>query len=206
MSNSHQIEENVETLKDLFTTMSQAIEQLEQQQSILKKDNKRLSKANNELLETTKKQKLIVNEDVPTADEPKVPSAQDITNQYRKSIYKKLADLENQLLNSPTPCVDDLDFDEKDAKKMLKLKVQIHSLLQENKSLKDRLSDFQNLHDQVMSEIRSKKIGNRTNQQQGNNATTNSSTAAASGSLDKNNVQPLQVNVVDGDADEIKDE
>lgn len=41
-----------------------------------------------------------------------VLSAQDITNQYRKSIYKKLADLENQLLNSPTPCVDDLDFDE----------------------------------------------------------------------------------------------
>ncbi|KAF0770638.1 Uncharacterized protein FWK35_00001734 [Aphis craccivora] len=185
--------------------MSQAIEQLEQQQSILKEDNKRLSEANDELLEITKKQKLTVNEDVPTADEPKVLSAQDITNQYRKSIYKKLADLENQLLNSPTPCVDDLDFDEKDAKKMLKLKVQIHSLLQENKSLKDRLSDFQNLHDQVMSEIRSKKIGNRNNQQQGNNATTNSS-PAASGSLDKNNVQPLQVNVVDGDADEIKDE
>lgn len=55
-----------------------------------------------------------------------------------------------------------------------------------------------------MFEIRSKKIGNRTNQQQGNNATTNS-IPAASGSLDKNNVQPLQVNVVDGDADEMKD-
>jgi len=32
---------------------------------------------------------------------------------------------------------------------MLKLKVQIHSLLEENKSLKDQLSDFQNLHDRV---------------------------------------------------------
>jgi len=51
--------------------MSQAIEQLEQQQSILKEDNKRLSEANDELLEITKKQKLTVNEDVPTADEPK---------------------------------------------------------------------------------------------------------------------------------------
>jgi len=32
---------------------------------------------------------------------------------------------------------------------MLKLKVQMHSLLQENQSLKDQLSGFQNLHDQV---------------------------------------------------------
>ncbi|KAE9535184.1 hypothetical protein AGLY_007917 [Aphis glycines] len=205
MSNSHQIEENFEILKNLFTTMSQAIEQLEQQQSILKKDNKRLSETNDKLLEITKKQKLMVDEDVPTTDEPKAPSAQDITNQYRKSIYKKLADLENQLLNTPTPCIDDFDFNEKDAKQMLKLKVQMYSLLHENQSLKDQLSGFQNLHDQVMSRIRSNKNGNPTNQQQGNNATTNSS-PGASGSLDKNNVQPLQVNVVDGDADEMKNE
>lgn len=51
--------------------MSQAIEQLEQQQSILKKDNKRLNETNDKLLEITKKQKLMVNEDVPTTDEPK---------------------------------------------------------------------------------------------------------------------------------------
>lgn len=40
------------------------------------------------------------------------PSAQDITNQYRKSIYKKLADLENHLLNTPPPSIDDFDFNE----------------------------------------------------------------------------------------------
>lgn len=51
--------------------MSQAIEQLEQQQSILIKDNKRLNETNNKLLEITKKQKLMVDEDVPTTDEPK---------------------------------------------------------------------------------------------------------------------------------------
>jgi len=32
---------------------------------------------------------------------------------------------------------------------MLKLEVQIHSLLQENKSLKEQLSAFHNLYDQV---------------------------------------------------------
>jgi len=51
--------------------MSQAIEQLEQQQSILEKDNKRLNKTNDELLEITKKQKCMVKEDVPATVEPK---------------------------------------------------------------------------------------------------------------------------------------
>jgi len=40
--------------------MSQAIEQLEQQQSKLEKDNKRLNETNDKLLEITKKQRLMV--------------------------------------------------------------------------------------------------------------------------------------------------
>ncbi|XP_026817164.1 uncharacterized protein LOC113556428 isoform X1 [Rhopalosiphum maidis] len=199
MFNSHQIEENFETLKDLFTTMSQAIEQLEQQQSKLEKDNKRLNETNDKLLEITKKQRLMVG----TSDESRGLSSEDITNQYRVSLYKKLADLENHLLQNQTAFTDDFNFDEKDAKQMLKLKVQIHSLLEENQSLKDQLSDFQNLHDRIMSEIRSKKNANSTSQQQENNATNASSTAT--GPLDKNDVQPLQVNVIDSDVDELKD-
>jgi len=66
--------------------MSQAIEQLEQQQSILKKDNKRLSETNDKLLEITKKQKLMVDEDVPTTDEPKgkIPR---VLNKSNKKCY-----------------------------------------------------------------------------------------------------------------------
>ncbi|XP_025197977.1 uncharacterized protein LOC112596487 isoform X2 [Melanaphis sacchari] len=206
-SNSHQIEENFETLKDLFTTMSQAIEQLEQQQSKLEKDNKRLNETNDKLLEITKKQKLM--ED--TSDESKGTSSKDITNKYRVSLYKKLADLENQLLQNQTIFTDDFNFDEKDPKQMLKLKVQMHSLLEENQTLKDQLSDFQNLHDRIMSEIRSKKNVNSTNQQQENNVKNASPTASAtasptaSDSLDKKDMQPLQVNVIDSDVDEVKD-
>lgn len=181
--------------------MSQAIEQLEQQQSKLEKDNKRLNDTNDMLLEITKKQRLMVG----TSDQSKGTSAEDITNRYRISLNKKLAELEKQLLQNRTVFTDDFNFDKKDAKQMFRLKVQIHSLLEENKSLKDQLSDFQNLHDQVMAEIRSKNLKNATtstNQQQRYDAMCASSTTTDS--LDKDDLQPLQVNVIDSDVDKLK--
>ncbi|XP_022172216.1 uncharacterized protein LOC111035035 isoform X2 [Myzus persicae] len=186
--------------------MSQAIEQLEQQQSKLEKDNKRLNDTNDMLLEITKKQRLMVG----TSDQSKgTTSAEDITNKYRVSLYKKLADLEKQLLQNRTVFTDDFNFDEKDAKQMFKLKVQIHSLLEENKSLKDQLSDFQNLHDQVMAEIRSKNSKNANSQtsntqQQGNSAISVSPTTTTA-SLDNDDLQPLQVNVIDSDVEKLKE-
>ncbi|XP_015368003.1 PREDICTED: uncharacterized protein LOC107164630 isoform X2 [Diuraphis noxia] len=186
--------------------MSQAIEQLEQQQSKLEKDNKRLNDTNEMLLEITKKQRLMVG----TSDQSKdTTSSEDITNKFRVSLQKKFADLEKQLLQNQTAFTDDFNFDEKDAKQMLKLKVQIHSLLEENKSLKDQLSDFQNLHDQIMAEIRSKNLKNAdcqtvNNQKQENR--TISASATTTVSLDKDDLQPLQVNVIDSDVDEPKNE
>ncbi|XP_060856397.1 uncharacterized protein LOC132934144 isoform X2 [Metopolophium dirhodum] len=199
MSSSNEIEENFETLKDLSTTMSKAIEQLEQQQSKLEKDNKRLNDTNDKLLEITKKQRLMVG----SSGE----SREDITNRYRVSIYKKLAELEKQLLQNQKAFTDDFNFDE-DPKLMLKLKVQIHSLLEENRSLKDQLSDFQNLYDRVKAEIQSANSKNANsqianNQQQGISAMYASPTTTSS--LGQDDLQPLQVNVIDSDVDGLKD-
>ncbi|XP_001942585.3 uncharacterized protein LOC100164688 isoform X1 [Acyrthosiphon pisum] len=200
MSNSNEIEKNFETLKDLSTTMSKAFEQLEQQQSKLEKNNKRLNDTNDMLLEMTKKQRLMVGSSEPSREE--------ITNRFRVSIYKKLAALEKQLLQNQTAFTDDINFDDKDPKKMLKLKVQIHSLIEENRSLRDQLSDFQDLYDRVMAEIRSansKTASSQTtnNQQQGNSAMYASPTTTSS--LDQDDLQPLQVNVIDSDVDGLKD-
>ncbi|XP_060856398.1 uncharacterized protein LOC132934144 isoform X3 [Metopolophium dirhodum] len=199
MSSSNEIEENFETLKDLSTTMSKAIEQLEQQQSKLEKDNKRLNDTNDKLLEITKKQRLMVGSS---------GESRDITNRYRVSIYKKLAELEKQLLQNQKAFTDDFNFDEKDPKLMLKLKVQIHSLLEENRSLKDQLSDFQNLYDRVKAEIQSANSKNANsqianNQQQGISAMYASPTTTSS--LGQDDLQPLQVNVIDSDVDGLKD-
>jgi len=38
-------------------------------------------------------------------------SSEDITNKYRLSLYKKLADLEKQLLQNQTAFIDDFNFD-----------------------------------------------------------------------------------------------
>ncbi|XP_008188790.1 uncharacterized protein LOC100164688 isoform X2 [Acyrthosiphon pisum] len=180
--------------------MSKAFEQLEQQQSKLEKNNKRLNDTNDMLLEMTKKQRLMVGSSEPSREE--------ITNRFRVSIYKKLAALEKQLLQNQTAFTDDINFDDKDPKKMLKLKVQIHSLIEENRSLRDQLSDFQDLYDRVMAEIRSansKTASSQTtnNQQQGNSAMYASPTTTSS--LDQDDLQPLQVNVIDSDVDGLKD-
>ncbi|KAL4103788.1 hypothetical protein QTP88_019126 [Uroleucon formosanum] len=187
--------------------MSKATEQLEQQQSKLEKNNKRLNDTNDMLLEITKKQRLMVG----SSEQPEVTastSSEDITNKYRVSIYKKLAALEKQVLENQTTLIDDFNFDDKDAKQMYKLKVKIHSLLEENKSLRDQLSDFQNLHDQIMAEIRLRNLKNpnseiANNQQQGNSAMCPSPTST--NSFNKDDLKPLQVNVIDSDVDGLKD-
>lgn len=59
-----------------------------------------------------------------------------------------------------------------------------------------------------MAEIRSKNLKNANsqianNKQQGNSAMSASPTTT--GSLDKDDLQPLQVNVIDSDVDKLKD-
>ncbi|XP_025421771.1 uncharacterized protein LOC112691646 isoform X2 [Sipha flava] len=123
---------------------------------------------------------------------------------YNGLLQDKIVDLEKQLLdNQNTSCQQVSNTRIYDLLNQIsKCNVRINTLHMENKSLKEQLSNFRNMHTQIIAEMQLNNISNANGGGLLESTSDESIHPMIIDQNDENELKPLQVNIIDSDADE----